>query len=922
MIAGMAEPTGPEFAQTIANAGDSAGAIGTVRVELPRGSSVGRYMILEVLGAGGMGVVYRAYDPELDRKVALKVVQHRASTAADTDGRARMLREAQAIARLSHPNVVAIHDVGTNDQQVFIAMELVEGDTLAAWLSATDHTVAEILDVAAQAGRGLAAAHRSALVHRDFKPDNVLVGRDGRARVVDFGLVRGLDGTAGHFDVVEPQVRPTTPMLSTPLTQLGAVIGTPLYMAPEQMREETIDARTDQYAFCVTLYEALAGELPYRGDNFAAIKAKVLAGSPAPFPAARKVPAHVAAAIRRGMSVRPDDRWPSMDELLAELTRDPHAHRRRWIVGGLVAVLGIAAGATVLASRTSDEDPCAGAADRIASAWGTEQRDRLHTAFAATKAPFAEGAFGSVTRRLDQYRDAWVTSYVDSCKATNVRHEQSAELLDLRTTCLHRRRTEMAAVVEMLVAADARTVRTAHGAVASLSPVDDCNDLVALQAPIKLPTDAAVRSGIADARDELARVQATFALGRFKEALPRSEALYARAKKLGYHPLEAEVGLLYGQIQSRSGDVDGAATTFVASLAVATGSKHDEIAVRLAIGLVLAASTKTDFVRGHDWVAIASGFVERLGDPPLRRATVYFGTGYLLAAEGKYAAAVDAYEHALEIRERLVPGTQEHARSLNSLAHIYDEIGRYKEARAVGERSLALQQAELGADHPEVATVLTNLGNIASDEGDLALAIKYYERSLAIRETTVPAGDDPSLLANVINNLGTIAQDQKRYDDALALHRRALAIREAIDPESADVAMSLANIAAADRAKGDHVVALAEYRRSLALAEPRLGKDHPYVGDALYGIGDCTWQAHSLEESQTALERALAIRKLGARPIEIAEVEFALARTVWDRGQHGRANELVESARKVFASTDAGKTRLAELDDWRRTHVK
>ncbi|MEO7091914.1 MAG: tetratricopeptide repeat protein, partial [Polyangiales bacterium] len=416
-------------------------------------------------------------------------------------------------------------------------------------------------------------------------------------------------------------------------------------------------------------------------------------------------------------------------------------------------------------------------------------------------------------------------------------------------------------------------------------------------------------------------IQATFGLGRFKEGLPRSEALYVRAKKLGYHPLEAEVGLLYGQLQNRSGDLDGAAATFLAALVVATGSKHDEVALRLAVGLVLAAASKNDYPRGHDWISIASGFVERLGEPPLRRAIVYYGTGYLLSAEGKYPASAVAYEHALEIRERLAPGTQDLARTLNSLAYVYDEIGRYKEARAVGERSLALQQAELGPAHPEVATVLTNLGNIASDEGDLALALKYYERCLVIREKTVPAGDDPSLLANVINNLGTIAQDQKRYDDALALHRRALAIRETIDPMSGDVAMSLVNIAAAQRSKGDHTGALAEYRKSLVIAELRLGKDHPYVGDALYGIGDCTWESHSLDESQAALERALAIRKLGARPIEVAEVEFALARTVWDRGQHARANELAESARTMFASTDAGKTRLVELDEWRRAHV-
>ncbi len=310
---------------------------------------IGRYAVLSKLGEGGMGAVYSAYDEELDRRVAIKLV--RESVTGDTIGHSRMQREAQALARLSHPNVVQVHDVGNHNSQVFIAMEFVRGMTLSDWEAridpSTPDAIRRLLDMYIQAGRGLAAAHQSELVHRDFKPDNVLVGDDGRARVLDFGLA----ATANHHHDAQQSVAirmAPTDLLSSELTRTGSVMGTPNYMAPEQFLARPSDARTDQFSFCVALYGALHGESPFDGNTFATRQAAVVGGVPRPPPPDTRVPAWLRAILLRGLQRRPEDRHPSMDALLAALSHDPEAARRRRLRVAALALALLTAGALVL----------------------------------------------------------------------------------------------------------------------------------------------------------------------------------------------------------------------------------------------------------------------------------------------------------------------------------------------------------------------------------------------------------------------------------------------------------------------------------------------------------------------------------------------------------------------------------------------
>ncbi len=316
---------------------------------------IGRFTVLTMLGEGGMGVVYAAYDLELDRKVAIKLVRETAT--AGTQGHTSMLREAQAMARLSHPNVVQIYEVGEHDQQVFVAMEFVKGRTLTAWLTEAPRTWRDIRDMFVQAGHGLAAAHAEGLVHRDFKPDNVLIGADERARVADFGLA-GVE--ARQRDVLSDSMRMSLSRLQRLdelLTVAGAVQGTPAYMAPEQHLGGETDARSDLFGFCVALWEALYGERPFPGDNLDDLADAVTRGQLRARPAVTAVPDWLHAALVGGLATLPEVRLATMNDLLALLTRDlrepVRSRAARWSIGlGLFAV--VAATAVILATRERD----------------------------------------------------------------------------------------------------------------------------------------------------------------------------------------------------------------------------------------------------------------------------------------------------------------------------------------------------------------------------------------------------------------------------------------------------------------------------------------------------------------------------------------------------------------------------------------
>jgi serine/threonine protein kinase len=419
---------------------------------LEAGAAIGRFQVLGLLGKGGMGEVYAALDPELHRKVAIKLLRG-GGDSESPEGRLRLMREAQAIARVSHPNVVVVYDVGMLGQRVFVAMELVEGHTLRYWAHARERTWPEVLEVFAAAGRGLAAAHARELVHRDFKPDNVMVSNTGQVRVMDFGLVRmrgdepatpeagpsPATPAAAHLakaavaleeaDLlstrkIEATINTMTPLrpegaLATHLTQTGVTLGTPAYMAPEQFRNEATDASTDQFSFCVALWETLYGQRPFAGGNVHELADAVCAGRVQPPPEKNQVPDWLRDILLRGLRTAPSERWPSMNALLAELEKRPAVESRRRFAAAAAGKLG-----------GIWEVPRAGAGAE------TSARAEIRAAFLATGKLYAAKAWESACQILDRYAQRWTDLYVEACEATHVRGEQSAEVLDLRMQCL------------------------------------------------------------------------------------------------------------------------------------------------------------------------------------------------------------------------------------------------------------------------------------------------------------------------------------------------------------------------------------------------------------------------------------------------------------------------------------------------------
>ena len=544
-------------AQTMIAAESTTSASMSTSRKVERGETVGRYVVLDVLGRGGMGVVYAAYDPELDRKVALKLLRPDAATEGSL-GSARLLREAQAMAKLSHPNVITVHDVGTIGEDVFVAMEFVAGTTLDDWREASKREWREILDVFIQAGRGLAAAHQVGLVHRDFKPENVMVGEDGRVRVMDFGLARPSGSVTGLTEALEgaedivDSTSTSSKLLDTPMTVTGAVMGTPAYMSPEQHLGHETDARADQFSFCVALYESLYGMRPFAGENLASLAFQVVQGKVREPPRDASAPGSVWRVIQRGLSRRSTERYENMGALLEQLERDPTALRKRGLLGvGFVAALGL--GAYGLSVAGSAANTCEGGEHKLAGAWDDEVRAQVKSTFEASGLSFADDAFARAEVLLDGYTDRFLASYLDACEATQVRGEQSPALMDRRMACLDARRVELEALTTALTTADTELIAKAPQAITSLSSLAPCNDLEALTRAVPLPEDSATRDKVEDLDLRLARIKGMYEAAQYEPARAETQEVVDEAVATGYPPVHARALYRLGTVQGRVG---------------------------------------------------------------------------------------------------------------------------------------------------------------------------------------------------------------------------------------------------------------------------------------------------------------------------------------------------------------------------------
>ena len=409
---------------------------------------IGRYRVVEHIGHGGMGRVYAAMDEELDRKVAVKVLLD--DDLPSESIRLRFRREAQALARLSHPHVVTVYEVGeTRDGQLFLAMEFIRGQSLDAWLK-TEPGWRDVLDAFIQGGEGLAAAHHADLVHRDLKPSNLMRSEDGVVKVLDFGLAR-IDSEEPSYPAGDYQLsdhsgsHPTSP--TSPLTRPGAIMGTPAYMSPEQLAGTFVDAASDQYSFCVSLFEALYGERPTVYDSTDDLQESVRRKAAA---SSNGLPSLLSAAVLRGLEPDPADRWPSMEALLVEL-RKPLAPRTRSKIAIVASVVTLGLGGSwAFGQYMQVKDRCTGAEAKLVGVWDEQRRGEVKAALVGTELVYASSTWERVESRLDEHARAWVEHHTEACEATAVRKEQSAKTLELRMGCLQDQVTELRAAVEVL----------------------------------------------------------------------------------------------------------------------------------------------------------------------------------------------------------------------------------------------------------------------------------------------------------------------------------------------------------------------------------------------------------------------------------------------------------------------------------------
>ncbi len=856
--------------------------------QLERGGTIGRYVVLEQLGEGGMGVVYAAYDPELDRKVAIKLLRPGREYRRAEDGQ-RLLREAQAMARLTHPNVITVHDVGQHWDMVFIAMEFVRGQTWTAWQRSQTRSLAETLEVARGAARGLRAAHDAGLVHRDFKPDNVMLGDDGRVRVMDFGLAHmvddaaetttpsadtsGSDGSEGAESTGERAAR---------LTRAGTVLGTPGYMAPEQFLGSETDARTDQFGFCVSVFEAVYGQRPFAGKTALSIGASVMAGT-VEVPPSDDVPAWIRELLLRGLSVEPEDRWPSMAEVEQALAHDDAPRKRRvWLLG--LALVPVAAWTFGVPAEEEPVGVCTGAQDKLRGVWDPKTATAIRRAFARSDLPFAKDAGAHTVARLDTYAAQWELAHTDACEATWTRGEQSTQLMDARMRCLDGRLRSLASLAKTLVDADDDVIAKGSDAAAQLPAIARCSEVDYVTAAIPPPDDPKLAEPVRVLRNRLADIDALELAGKYDKGWEMVQVVEPEAAELEYAPLSAEVALREGMLGLRTGHVDEAEAAFRAAFFDARRVGDDETSTRAAVFLVRTLGLfKHDHPGGLEWAEHAQAEVDRFGDARLR-GDLLNHIGVIRHDQGELERAIALHTEALTVRRAALG--EDHpdiGRSLMELGLSYHLSGKWAEGIRYIEASVNVMRGAFGDDHPLVAQVYGNLASTSANSGRFGDATVYFERSADVwTRARGPASLDA---ASALVSAAMTAHRDDAHERELEMFERAMATYARIDsPEAAsDEAYARVNQAISRMDDGDPETGVQELAEVVVELEERKSPERTYA---------YTWLATGYERlgrhdaAAEPLARAMALhQEAGTQGPELGRTLYAMARNLAARGK-------------------------------------
>ena len=908
----------PELADTVSQDGAVPGPA-------PERARIGRYRVIRRLGEGGMGVVWEAIDPELERRVAIKVLRDTRSVAP---GDARLRREAQALAKLTHPNVVSVYDINADAEgELYIVMQLVEGTTLAGALK-TSPSRAQLLEWLVQAGRGLAAAHAVGIVHRDFKPANILVGSDGVVRVSDFGLARAshaIDDDGADLNITR------------------GMAGTPAYMAPEQFLGGPLTAATDQFAFCVTLWEALWGQHPFPGDSVTTIREAVLAGKHRELPPA---PRRLQKAIARGLAVSPSDRFGSMTELL-----DVIAPRRRTpLYIGVAAIALVAGGFAVAHAASSSTDPCATAPLPADAVWSAQRADSVRAAFA--KAGVVDAA---PLAALDARTSAWRAARLDTCHATKVRDDQSAEVMQQRMLCLDRSLDDERAVIDVLTGTiDRELASRARDLATSGRQPDECSrDRIGEHAP-----QAASPLSEALAR-EVSHYEALRTAGRYRDVLAVADSLSARVDAVNDAAIAASWYWTLGHSANFLGETARTQAAFRKCAQAATALGDDRRASRAWSNLAEVSSAAGDNKGVDDLLAAASGAAIRSADPQAD-VDVDEATGMVALDRGDIPGAIAACQKAIAKAERTTGKSSQATLDATSCLFNAQRGSDPKAALVTGRHVLELETRLKGPSHPNTLSDVMHLASVMEQLGDHAGAAPLWQKALAGETELFGAESEPVM--NLLHDraLSQTPQGTESTPEALDSIQRAVAISEKVLPpkDPQRVAM-LDTLALVQNALHDQKAAGATYDRVIALYEQL---DDPMgLARALYNAGDnlrssndcehatplfrraakvardtgqktmmeaacqgaladCLATAHDYTASDAAFTEAIATLDSLGNPLFGAQTRWNFADSLAKRHQRARALELAHKAVDELAGQPPPASDLAkQISDWIKT---
>jgi hypothetical protein len=874
------------------------------------------------------------------------------------------------MAKIHHPNVIVVHEVGTLGEQVYLAMEFADGGTLRDWCSAARRDQRDILAVFVQAGRGLAAAHAAGLVHRDFKPDNVLLSSDGTARVTDFGLVGLNNADATDRQPISPPmpsrdqlgVSGQTP-LTADLTRTGAIMGTPRYMAPEQFRGAPSTERTDQFAFCIALYEALYGERPFAGTTYAELCANVCTGAVLPPAKGSSVPGWLRKVVLRGLALDPAARYSSMNELLAALSHDPR--RKRMIaIAGVAALAAVAGGIAALLFVRGDAgaggSPCEiDARKRADAAWPATAAQQLEAHFRNSGRSYAQLAATSARTSLDRYTTRWRDLATDVCNAEHATSGPAPELLVRRHACLDARLDEVRTVVGLLAGEDNPAFVDHAGAMTGgLTDLAQCTDSSALLAEPGVPPPA-IAAQVTDLQHQLDVALARGTAGEFQQSADKARTVLDKAKVLGWPSLEAHAHAVLGQMQLYL--IDPAARgELMTAASIATAHHLDHLAADALRFAEIAAGTdrKPDIVATLAPVARAAA--ERTDDKVLP-VLADLAHARAVVRLHQWEAGAAACRSGLAAAQQL-----DNHRALdeanNCMVEALTPLGAHAELDPLLDRLIEAKTKELGAEHPIVADYLAQRAGGEVRQGKLEQARADAQRVIDIYAKLFPPKHLKQAIA--LSELADVVQAEGKPDEALELNKKALAATDDSRPDQmvtiAALDIDIAMLENNKEGKEHHQTALDHFAHARKLIEAQSGKDSLELAVLLINYGQVKSEDSYAEsmallnqsreifdhhkdkrisaattamaivatnekkwgDARTYAEQSLATLDANAPPAQVAHIKEILAFSLWEgHGDRKRARTLAQESRDIWAKLGpAAASQVKKLDTWLAKH--